>query len=721
MRINQTVEPAFDRFPDLDPAKNRLTGSMLTSLSSSLTSRRGATGWLLGFLAVIAVLFSVLSSADAATRAPDSGVPGSESARVQQLLDGFESSGRSTAVLVATRPDAATLTDADRTALDQLQGRLDLAGVQLGKPLLSDDAQAGMLTASWDERGSLADRQVVAELREQLAAAPAAALQVQVTGGPAFALDVAHSFDGANFTLLAVTVAIVAVLLILTYRSPILWLLPLAVVGLADRAASLVTAALAGVWDLHFDTGVLSVLVFGAGTNYALLLISRYRDELRVHAGHRTALAAAWRSSFEAIATSNLTVVLALASLVLAVMEDTRGLGIACAVGLLIAALFVLGLLPPVLALAGRKVFWPLVPAPHQPAPRRSRWAQIATAVTARPVLSLVSVGAVLAVLAAVLTGTGLGLKPAEQFRSPMESASASTVLTEHFPAGETQPATILTHPDQAPQVARAAEQVPGVQRVSELGRSADGSWQQLLLVGQADPGSSEDQQMLREVRTAIHAVDGADALLGGAGAEQLDAHNGHLRDFAVIAPLVLGICFVMLLVLTRSWLTAALLALVNLLSAAAALGLGGLIGSLVLGTSAFDVQVPLLAFLFLVALGVDYTIFLTQRIKQEAARQPIREAVIDAVGHTGAVITSAGVVLAGVFAALATLPLMVLGQLGLVVGLGVLLDTFLVRTVLVPALFTLLGRRNIPAWAPTRQPETAAASRTEMAQTPRS
>lgn len=674
--------------------------SVFPSLARSLTSRRGALGWLLGFLAVIAVMFSLLSSADGATRNPESTVPGSESARVEQLLKGFEQSGRSTAVLVANRTDGAGLSGEDRRQLESLAGAVRGTGLQLGDPILSDDAHAGLVAASWDSRDALGDRQQVGDLRERIADLDTGALAVRVTGGPAFGLDIADSFAGADFTLLAVTVGIVAVLLVLTYRSPILWLIPLAVVGLADRAASLVTGALAGVWNLHFDTGVLSVLVFGAGTNYALLLISRYRDELRGHADHRGALAAAWRKSAKAIVTSNLTVVLALASLMLALMDDTRGLGIACALGLLLAAVFVLGLLPAILALTGRKVFWPLIPSPGTPTRGVNRWSKIAAAVTARPVVSLVSVSAVLVVLAVTLTGTGLGLKPSEQFRSPMESSEAAALLTEHFNAGETQPGVLLSHPGQAQQVAQAAREVDGVQRVTALDTSTDGSWQRRMLVGTAEPGSAADLQMIRQVREAVQAVPGAQAVVGGAGAEQLDAHDRHLRDFALIAPLVVGICFVMLLALTRSVLLALLLALVNLLSAAAALGLGALVGSLVFGTTAFDVQVPLLAFLFLVALGVDYTIFLVQRIKQEAASQPIRQAVIGAVGHTGAVITSAGVVLAGVFAALATLPLMVLGQLGLIVGLGVLLDTFLVRTILVPSLLTLLGARGIPSWA---------------------
>ncbi|MCW4467046.1 MMPL family transporter [Glutamicibacter sp. MNS18] len=681
-----------------------MRSSVLTTLAGTLTSRRGARGWVLGFLLLITLAFGLLSSLPAASHSPDPLPEDSESAQVAALLEGFEGSGRSTAVAVASRTDHQELTAADTGLLAEAGAVAGAVGpVQAGEPILSEDREAALITLSWDSVDPLADRDQVRMLRAELSQLAGDGLVLQVTGGAAFGADVADAFAGADFTLLAVTVGIVAVLLILTYRSPILWLIPLLVVAVADRAASLVTGALAGVWELHFDTGVLSVLVFGAGTNYALLLISRYRDELRRSPDHRQAMATAWRASFLAIATSNLTVVLALATLVLAVMDDTRGLGIACAIGLLVAAFFALFLLPAVLVLCGRKVFWPLVPTSGGPAARPGPWARIATGVTSRPAMSLGVVGAILLIFATVLTSTSLGVKPSEQFRGTMESAQGGELLAGHFPIGEVYPATVLSRSGAAEQVAEAAAAVPGIERVSVLGTSADGSWQRLMVAGSAELGSAAGRAETVALREAVSAVPAAEALVGGQGAQAYDTHRGHLGDFVLIAPLVLGICFVMLLLLTRSWLTAGLLALVNLLSSAAALGLGALIGSLVFDTRALDVQVPLLAFLFLVALGVDYTIFLAHRIRQEAAGQPMRQAVVNAVNATGAVITSAGLVLAGVFAALATLPLLVLGQLGLIVGLGVLLDTFLVRTVLVPALFTLLARRGIPAWSRPR------------------
>ncbi|WP_431710183.1 MMPL family transporter [Glutamicibacter uratoxydans] len=714
-----------------------MRSSPLHTLSHSLTSRRGARGWVLGFLILILLSFGLLSAAPDATHSPNPLPEHSDSAQVAQLLQEFDGAGKATTLLVASRNDGVGLDDQDIDRLAELgalleqhstssgsgdadssapdSGNNEAVQLQVGEPMLSEDRAAGLLTLSWPSVDPLQDRAQLAALRAILHDQPTVELTLQFTGGTAFGLDVAQSFTGADFTLLAVTVAIVAVLLILTYRSPVLWLIPLLVVAVADRAASLLTGALAGVWELHFDSGVLSVLVFGAGTNYALLLISRYRDELRHHTDHRQAMASAWRASLVAILCSNLTVVLALGTLVLATMDDTRGLGIACAVGLLLALLFTLLLLPAVLVLCGRTVFWPLIPQVQDPAvalaARPGRWARIASTVTARPGVSLSVVAAVLLIFTSLLATTSLGIKPAEQFRGAMESARGSEILAEHFPVGEIYPSILLSRPDAAQQVAAVAAEVPGIERVSVLDASADGAWQRLMVVGSAQPGSEASQAEIHALRDAVAQVPGAQALLGGPGAQQVDTQRGHLTDFFTIAPLVLGICFIMLLLLTRSWVGGVLLTLVNLLSSAAALGLGAFIAGFVFDVWALDVQVPLLAFIFLVALGVDYTIFLTHRIKQEAATWPIRQAIIRAVSATGAVITSAGLVLAGVFAALASLPLLVLGQLGLIVGLGVVLDTFLVRTVLVPALLSLLGRSGRPGWGTPQEPQPAASS----------
>ncbi|WP_417373552.1 MMPL family transporter [Glutamicibacter protophormiae] len=672
---------------------------VISRVASSLTSRRSARWWTVALLAVVVLLFGALSGVDAPKRADSSLVAGSDSAKVAELVAQNSDSTTTSAILVANGSNGAALSgdqiDQVKKLAPQMASELP---VKAGPALPSEDAQAVMVPISWDTVDLDADKQTLTDIRDWLGTHELSGVQLQMTGSTAFAADVSQAFAGADFTLLAVTVGIVAVLLIATYRSPILWLIPLAVVALADRSASMVANVLGNAWDLHFDSGVLSVLVFGAGTNYALLLISRYRDELQKNEDHRKALAKAWAASFEAILTSNLTVVLALLTLSLAVMEDTRGLGIVCAAGLLIAALFVF-LLPPILALCGRKVFWPLVPKPGQPSTRGKYFGKAATAVMRKPGTNLAALAVLLLVLAGALTGTRLGLDQTQQFRTPTESASAMNVLSEHYPAGEAQPITVLVDGSDTGALQEQIKGLDGVLRVGEAHELANSSWQQFSVISSDDPSSSAAMDLVAQIRSTAGETSSATVLVGGQTAAQYDSHQGHLRDLYVIAPMIMIICFAMLGWLTRSWKTALSLGLVNLLSAAAAVGLGSLISSMVFDVSALDVQVPLLAFVFLVALGVDYTIFFTQRVRQNSAASPLREAVANAARSTGSVITSAGLVLAGVFAALSALPLMVLGQLGLIVGLGVLLDTFVVRTLLLPALFAVLGSNNKPVF----------------------
>lgn len=679
---------------------------VISRVGDSLTSRRGARIWAAAVFAVILVLFGALSSIQAPARSASSLVDGSDSAQVAELLEANTTDSQSSALLVANRPDGQVLGNADIASLDQRSTALSHdVGVTAGRTLASEDQQAAMVPLTWGTVSDQADREKLSEIRDWVQDHRADGMALQVTGSTAFAVDITNAFAGADFTLLAVTVGIVAVLLILTYRSPVLWLIPLVVIAIADRSASLVANLLGNAFDLHFDSGVLSVLVFGAGTNYALLLISRYRDELHKSADHRQALSRAWASSFEAILTSNLTVVLALLTLGLAAMEDTRGLGIVCAAGLLIAAVFALFLLPPVLAMCGRNAFWPLIPRPDQEAKKENFFGRAARSVMNRPGLNLAALAVLLLVLAGALTGTRIGLDQAQQFRTATESTNAMQTLAEHFPAGETQPITVLAQDIDTEVLRHDLSSVANVKRVGEVHQLGKTAWQQFTVIPAVDPSSAHAQDLVEDLRDTAAAIGRGQVLVGGQSAEQLDSHQMHLRDLYLVAPLIMAICFVMLGWLTRSWRTALALGLANLLSAAAAVGLGSLVSSIVFEADALDVQVPLLAFVFLVALGVDYTIFLTQRVRQDSQALDLREALVMAASRTGSVITSAGLVLAGVFAALATLPLTVLGQLGLIVGLGVLLDTFVVRTLMLPALFAVLGSGKHPIFGKASPP----------------
>ncbi|HQZ47166.1 MAG TPA: MMPL family transporter [Microbacteriaceae bacterium] len=674
-----------------------------SGFANALTSRRGA--WVSILLAVLAVVgvFGALSGAEAPS-GNDAAPPASESAAVTALLSEFNDSAKQTVLLVASRDDGSALTAADLDAMRELAPRLDAeTGFAASPPFASEDGLAAVMQTSMTQGADNgATAEVVFALRDIVAEHPIDGVTVQITGGPAFGADITSAFAGADFTLLIVTIGIVALLLILTYRSPLLWIVPLVVVALADRMAGLVTAVVGTGLELQFDSGIVSVLVFGAGTNYALLLISRYREELLRNEDHRAALAQAWCKTAPAILASNVTVVLSLATLVFAVIPGTRGLGISSAVGLLIALAFGLLVLPPVLAVCGRGIFWPFVPKPGQHRVQGRAWRAIATRVVARPVVSIVAAGALLVIMASGLIGASVGLNQTDKFRVAAESAAGLEVLGEHFPAGEAQPMIIVANTGEVPAVVAAAEGIDGVIRVTPVSESRDASLTRILVTGEPAPSTPESLALVEQLRAAVHDIDGADALVGGVVATDVDARAGNTRDLLVIAPLVLLVSFIVLLVLLRSLVAPVLLMLVNLLSAVAAIGGGAWLSRVLFDQPALDLQVPLLSFLFLVALGIDYTIFLVHRARAEAQAFGTKRGMVEAVAGTGGVITSAGIVLAAVFAALGVLPLVTLGQIGLIVGLGVIVDTFVVRTIMVPAIFSLVGDR---IWWPGRIP----------------
>jgi RND superfamily putative drug exporter len=674
----------------------------LRSLPLWLTSRRG--GWISLLIAVVA--FTALLGALGRASLPagnDVAPPDSESARVAALAENLPDADEHTVLLVAARDDGARLGDADLAALGALSADVEAeTGHAPHGPIVSDDDEAAVIQTTLTVEGDDAAADAVHGLRDTVAEHPIDGVSVQVTGGPAFGVDVASAFDGADFTLLMVTLGIVALLLIVTYRSPVLWMIPLVVVALADQLANKATAAIGAGLGLQFDSGIVSVLVFGAGTNYALLLISRYREELAHETDHRRALVAAWRATAPAIVASNVTVVLALSTLALAVIPGTRGLGIASAVGLLIALAAVLLVLPPALAVCGRRLFWPFAPRVGDAAVTGRVWGAVAQRVSRRPWVPLVGGLALLGVLAGGLAGASVGLTQVEKFRVESESAVGLTVLGEHFPAGEAQPMIVIGETAEAEALADAIDDVPGVLRVSTTGESTgestgeggDGALTRLLVVGEPAPGTAESLDLVTAVRETAHAVLDADALVGGPVAADLDAREGNQRDLQLLVPLVLAVSLLVLIVLLRSLVAPVLLLAVNILSAVAAIGAGTWLSRVLFGWDALDLQVPLLSFLFLVALGIDYTIFLVHRARVEARTVGTRQGMVRALTATGGVITSAGVVLAAVFAALGLLPLVTLGQIGLIVGIGVLVDTFVVRTLVVPAIFAIVGER---------------------------
>jgi RND superfamily putative drug exporter len=542
-----------------------------------------------------------------------------------------------------------------------------------------------------------ANSDAVAALRSAVREGLPAGLTATVTGGPAFGADIGAVFEGADIRLLGATAAVVAVLLLITYRSPWLWLVPLTVVGTGDQVASKALTVLSRISDVRADgavTGITSVLVFGAGTNYALLLIARYREELRRTEDRHEAMRAALRSAAPAILASGGTVTLALLSLGLADDPFARSLGYAGALGIVVALLYALLVLPAAMVLFGRRLFWPFVPRVGTLDPSHAGvWRRLGDAVTGRPVVVAVSSVAVLVVLALGGLSLSVGQSPNEQFLKKPEAVVGQEQLAAAFPAGTSEPATIITKASAAGAVTEAAKGVDGVKDVRQAG--GDDRLVELSAVLDASPGTTKAFDQVKALRAAVHAVPGADALVGGSDAEALDAKTTADRDRVVLFPLILGIVVVVLLLLLRSVVAALVLVTTVVATYVASLGASWFAFQHLLDYPPLAVSTPLLAFLFLVALGVDYNIFLATRAREEASEgAPALEAIVRALAVTGGVITSAGILLAAVFAVLGVLPLVQLAQIGVIVGFGVLLDTLVVRSILVPALVSLLGER---------------------------
>jgi RND superfamily putative drug exporter len=657
-------------------------------------------------VAAAAGVFVALVGANTSADKPPSQLPSSaESARAAALLNSFSGEGQAPAILVVSRRDGARLTPANLAGADSARQRALLQpDVAPGPPVIaSQDGGAAVAPISIAAGLSgLALSDVVTAVRTSATTGSSDDLAVQVTGGPAFQADIANAMSNANITLLAVTASIVAVLLIVTYRSPILWLVPLAVIGSADALSSSVGTVLSSITGLAFDgatSGITSVLVFGAGANYALLLISRYREELPGADDHRLALQTAVARAGPAIVASNSTVVLALLTLVFAVAPATRSVGVHAACGLLVALVFVLLVLPPLLGVFGTKLFWPFIPRRgDHTAVAAGVWHRIADWVAGHAGRVAVSAVVLLTLLGAGFIGTPTGLSQINQFQVRAESVTGYEVLAKHFPGGLTDPTRVIGASGRAADIQKAITTTPGVVSVGDSASSASGLTQWKVIVD-APPGSAEAFKTVVALRNSVKEADPT-AMLGGSDAQALDARDAAVRDRQLVIPSILIVVLLVLYVLLRAALAPLVLVTVMVLSALSALGFGGWVCVHVLGMPALDSSTPLFAFLFLVALGVDYTIFLVTRAREETPAHGTRDGIVRAVSATGPVITSAGIVMAAVFCVLAVLPLMVLTQLGVIVGLGILLDTFVVRTVVIPALFTVIGPR---IWWPAK------------------
>ncbi|MFP5289862.1 MAG: MMPL family transporter [Actinomycetes bacterium] len=675
-------------------------------MSRFITAAR--TSWIVLLAGIIATaaLF-VIAGYQSADSAPPVGLPDSaESIQAADLQEQFRDDDATSGILVFGR-ETGELSDDDLAAIAERAGELGDIALDgfVPPPTVSEDGTTALIAVPLEIEESVSTQ---AERADEIRAIASDGLpdgiEVWFTGAEGFLVDISAVFEGANFVLLGVTALVVAVLLIVTYRSPILWVVPLAVVGVADFIAGIAARLVADAAGITLDgsvTGILSVLVFGAGTNYALLLIARYRDELRLHADRREAMAIALRGAGPAIIASGSTVALALATLLFGELSGNRSLGLAGAVGIVVAMAYALLVLPAALVVFGRWLFWPLVPRYGTPDTiSRSPWGKLGRAVSKRPIIVAIAGFAVLGAFASGLTTLNVGLSQNDRFIVKPEAVLGQERLAEAFSAGSTAPAAVIVPADDAAEVSDGLADVDGVVEVRP--GPADDEIAQLDIVLDADPESQEAFAIIADVRLALDDLGDGSGLVGGIDAEGLDLRDAQQRDQNLVIPLILVLVLAVLIVLLRSLLAPVLLLVAVVASFFSAVGIGSILFETVFGFPGVDTNVLLFSFLFLVALGVDYSIFLVTRAKEEVPLLGTTEGMVRALAATGGVITSAGILLAAVFAVLGVLPLITLTQVGVIVCIGVLIDTLLVRTVIVPAM-TFIAKDRF--WWP-RRPE---------------
>ncbi len=537
-----------------------------------------------------------------------------------------------------------------------------------------------------------------------------------VTGPGGLLGDLFGAFGTLDSSLLLTTLAVVAVILIVVYRSPILWIIPLlsAMFALTTAGGIVYLLAKNNIIDVDGQSqGILSVLVIGAATDYALLLIARYREELHHHENRFDAMRTAYKGVWEPILASGSTVSISLLVLLFSQLTNTAGLGPIGAIGIVCSMITILTLLPALLLVFGRWIFWPRIPRNDGDDHVMSGpWSKVANAIGNKPRKSWIITGAVL--LALAFTSTTLkadGIGTVDTFTGNPESVVGQKLLLNHFPGGEGDPTQVVVSADKIDAVSAALKNAPGVMAIAPQLESMPIPGQPMPAVkivnGKAilnltldkAPDSVEAGNEVPKIRELAHAAD-ATSLVGGTSAVYHDVREANKRDNRTIIPIILFVITLILGLLLRSILSAVVLLGTVVLSYFATLGACALVFNHVFGFAGGDNSFPLFAFIFLVALGIDYNIFLMTRVREESIKIGTRAGVIKGVTVTGAVITSAGIVLAATFAVLGLLPLVPLAELGFAVAFGVLLDTIIVRSILVPALVHEIGPK---IWWPSK------------------
>jgi RND superfamily putative drug exporter len=654
---------------------------------------------------------------------------GAESTQVADLQKQFVPDDIVPAVIVYERPGGITAADQAKAVADvkAISGVDGVVG-QVTGPIPSQDRAALEVIApikvdvnGWDKIVGVVDQvKAITGTGEN-------GLSVHLTGPAGNAADSAGAFQGIDGTLLYTTLIVVAIILLVTYRSPVLWLLPIITAGVALTTAQAVIYLLAkhaGLVVNAQSAGILTVLVFGAGTDYALLLVARYREELRRHEDRHEAMMMALHRAGPAIIASAATVAIGMSCLTLADVNSTRGLGPVAALGIVVGLIAMITLLPALLVILGRWLFWPVRPKAGTAEPTATGvYARLGNRIARRPRAVWIATALALGAMSlGLLQLDANGLSTKDSFISEQPSVVGEEVLARHFPAGGGQPVTVIAKEAAADQVRQAFAATEGITAVADP--VAKNGLVQLDGTLRDAPDSDAATATVERVRDAVHAVPGADAKVGGTTAVLLDINKANKHDNRLIIPLVLLVVLVILGLLLRAIVAPLILMATVVLSFGAALGASALIFRHVFHFAGEDTSFPLYVFVFLVALGIDYNIFLMTRVREEAHRYGTHRGALIGLAATGGVITSAGIVLAGTFAALASLPLVAFAEIGFAVAFGVLLDTLIVRSVLVTSLTLDIDRW---IWWPSKltqvrgeqEPEPAAEPEAELVSPP--
>jgi putative drug exporter of the RND superfamily len=624
------------------------------------------------------------------TRALDRLAPFQDPNAIPTLVVYERAAGLSQADIAAAKADAAEFAN-----VDGVEGE-----VQGPQPSEDGRVMQTLVTFNFGANGWMEMPEVAAELSD---IAESNGVNVYISGAGGQAADSSEVFEGIDGTLLFSTLGVVILILLLTYRSPVLWLLPIICSGVALTVAQGLIYFLAKYADLTVNgqsQAILTILVIGAGTDYALLLVARYREELRRHADRHEAMEFALHRAAPAILASAATVVAGMLCLTLAEMNSTAGLGPVAAIGVGVTFLVMVTLLPALLVIVGRWIFWPKRPTLGSPEPTQTGvWAKIGRRIVVRPRTVWVVTTGVLAIACLGLFRLDTaGLATEESYTKDFQSITGQQVLAAHGLVDASNTIMVVANEAQAGEVRAAMTGIKGIGEPSAPIVKDGVAFVDATVAGDVASPAAFDR--VEEVRDRVHAVEGADALVGGLSAIYLDTKVASSRDNLVIIPSVLLIVLLILVLLLRAVAAPLILLATVVLSFSAALGISAVLFEYVFGFAGSDPSFPLFAFVFLVALGIDYNIFLMTRVREESFERGTRAGALVALTTTGGVITSAGLVLAATFLVLGTIPLVFLAELGLAVALGILLDTLVVRSILVTALNLDLGPK---IWWPSK------------------